>query len=236
MTEPPPTAEKPPKLRWFQYRLRSLFVLTTLVAIACSFAVTIRNLRREGNCNMRFHWDCEGMARRAMSQFDTDGSRAIEGAELDKCPGLRAAMNRLDRNGTGKITAEMIAARIAEWDRSRLGRISLECRVTYNGKPLEGALVKFVPEIFPRPYYDDLDRARWTASGKTGKDGRAMLSVPVSGDRYDPPGVPPGFYRVEITSPREKVPAKYNTQTILGQEIAIDTVGPEVPITFDLEY
>ena len=27
-----PTAVPPPKLRWFQYRLRSLFVLTTLVA------------------------------------------------------------------------------------------------------------------------------------------------------------------------------------------------------------
>src|SRR3974377_1265771 len=37
-----------PRLRWFQYRLRSLFVLTTLVAIGCSWlAVTIQAERRE---------------------------------------------------------------------------------------------------------------------------------------------------------------------------------------------
>ena len=133
------TIAEQPKLRWFQYRLRSLFILTTLVAVACSFAVTIRGLRKEGNCNMRGHIDCEGIARRAMAQFDMNGNGAIEGAELDKCPGLRAAMNRLDRNGTGKITAEMITVRVAAWEKSRLGRMSLECRVTHNGQPLEGA-------------------------------------------------------------------------------------------------
>jgi hypothetical protein len=39
-SDSPSTAEKPPKLRWFQYRLRSLFILTTLVAIACSWLST----------------------------------------------------------------------------------------------------------------------------------------------------------------------------------------------------
>jgi hypothetical protein len=43
------TAEKqPPKLRWHQYRLRSLFVLTTLVAVACSWlTVTMQNERKQ---------------------------------------------------------------------------------------------------------------------------------------------------------------------------------------------
>jgi Leucine-rich repeat (LRR) protein len=45
----PATAQQPePKLRWFQFRLRSLFVLTFLVAIACSWlAVTIQNQREQ---------------------------------------------------------------------------------------------------------------------------------------------------------------------------------------------
>ena len=44
------TAQQPePKLRWFQYRLRSLFILTFLVAIACSWlTVTIRDQRKQG--------------------------------------------------------------------------------------------------------------------------------------------------------------------------------------------
>lgn len=37
-----------PKLRWYQYRLRSLFVLTLMVAIACSWlATTMQRQRRE---------------------------------------------------------------------------------------------------------------------------------------------------------------------------------------------
>jgi hypothetical protein len=48
-TDSLPTADvKPPKLRWFQFRLRSLFILTTLVAIACSWlAVEMQNERRQ---------------------------------------------------------------------------------------------------------------------------------------------------------------------------------------------
>jgi hypothetical protein len=39
---------KPPKLRWFQYRLRSLFIFIALVAVACSFwAVTMKNQRQQ---------------------------------------------------------------------------------------------------------------------------------------------------------------------------------------------
>jgi hypothetical protein len=48
-TESSPTSEpKSPKLRWYQYRLRSLFILTTLVAIACSWlAVKMQRVRGE---------------------------------------------------------------------------------------------------------------------------------------------------------------------------------------------
>ena len=43
------TAEKkPPKLRWYQWRLRSLFVLTLLVAVAMSWlTVMMRNQRKQ---------------------------------------------------------------------------------------------------------------------------------------------------------------------------------------------
>ena len=48
-TDSSPTAErKPPKLRWYQWRLRSLFVLTLLVAIGMSWlTVTMRNQRKQ---------------------------------------------------------------------------------------------------------------------------------------------------------------------------------------------
>jgi hypothetical protein len=47
-TESLSIAEQQPKLRWFQFSLRSLFILTFLVAIACSWlAVTMQNQRKQ---------------------------------------------------------------------------------------------------------------------------------------------------------------------------------------------
>jgi hypothetical protein len=47
-TGEPESAAPPPTLRWFQYRLRSLFILTTLVAITCSWAaVEMQNQRKQ---------------------------------------------------------------------------------------------------------------------------------------------------------------------------------------------
>ena len=44
----PTTEQKPPKLRWYQWRLRSMFILTLLVAIGMSYvAVEMRNQRKQ---------------------------------------------------------------------------------------------------------------------------------------------------------------------------------------------
>ena len=48
-------------------------------------------------------------------------------------------------------------------------------------------------------------------------------------------GLSPGFYRVEITKDGEKIPAKYNTETTLGAEVA---GGSEARngLKFELQY
>ncbi len=159
--------------------------------------------------------------------FDADKDGKIDGAELDKCPGLKAALSKVDPSNQG-VTADMITARIEAWQKSKLGRMSLSCRVTHNGQPLAGADVNFVPEKF-------LGTNIQVAKGKTDTNGMAMLSVPTKG-QGDPPGVAPGFYRVEITEPGANVPAKYNTETTLGQEVALDAKGIQEGINFDLKY
>ena len=50
------------------------------------------------------------------------------------------------------------------------------------------------------------------------------------------PAWPPGWYRVEITKAGENIPAKYNTHTTLGQEIALDAAGIREGIKFSLQY
>jgi len=43
---------------------------------------------------------------KAMDLYDTDKDGFIDGAELDKVPGLKAALKQVDTNGDGKIDAE----------------------------------------------------------------------------------------------------------------------------------
>lgn len=163
----------------------------------------------------------------AVEMYDTDKDGKISGAELDKCPALKAAIGQIDDTGEGAVTAAKITARVKKWQDSKLGRMSLSCTILRNGAPLADADVKFVPEKF-------LGEEIKTASGKTDKNGVAMISVATSG-REDPPGVAPGLYRVEVTKGSE-VPAKFNTDTTLGQEVALDAKGIQEGIKFNLSY
>jgi hypothetical protein len=173
--------------------------------------------------------DAEEAGAAAIKLFDTNKDGKLSSDELTKCPGVKAAINEIDPSGNGEITAEKIAARIKAWQDSRLARMTIACVVFHNGQPLAGAKVKFVPEKF-------LGKNIETATGTTDHNGVAMLSVP-AGPR-EPPGVGPGFYRVEITKAGEQIPAEYNTDTILGQEVARDAKGiiDMKGIKFDLKY
>ncbi len=172
--------------------------------------------------------DASGAGSQAMEMYDADRDGKISGPELDKCPALKAAIAQIDSSGEKAITAAKITARIKQWQDSKLGRMSMSCTVLRNGKPLANAEVNFVPEKF-------LGENVKTASGKTDKNGVAMISVPTK-DRSDPPGVAPGLYRVEVTKAGDKIPAKYNTETTLGQEVALDAEGIQKGIRFDLKY
>jgi hypothetical protein len=160
--------------------------------------------------------------------YDSDHDGKIGGAELDQCPALKAAMPQIDTTGKKAITADMIAERVKAWQDSKVGRISLSCTVRRNGRPLSGAEVRFVPEKF---LGDDVAMAK----GTTNANGVTIVSVETT-NRSDPPGLAPGLYRVEITKAGENVPAKYNTATTLGQEVALDAAGVQEGFAFDLTY
>jgi hypothetical protein len=147
---------------------------------------------------------------------------------LDKCPDLKAAMSRIDKDGDKTLTADEIAKRIEAWLHLKIGRVPVTCTVLNNGRPVPAAEVRFVPAKF-------LGDNMTTAQGKTNQNGMALISIEMT-DSSDSPGVPPGLYRVEITKDGENIPAKYNTETILGQEIALDAPGIREGIKFNLAY
>jgi len=159
-------------------------------------------------------------ARKAIELYDTDKNGFLDAAELEKAPALRVAFPN-----ASKVTEEDIAARFASWQENRIGRLSFTIAVQHNGRPLPDATVTLVPESF-------LGGEFKVATGKTDRAGTASPSVPLA-DPDDVPGVPPGFYRIEITKAGENIPAKYNTQTILGGEV------PQMDASkwrFDLRY
>ncbi len=166
----------------------------------------------------------------AIEEYDTDGDGAISAEEAKGS--IRQAFRKLDGavEGTtpdGKVTAEEITARINKWKESRVGRMSMQCTVRFRGSPLADATVRFVPEKF---LGDEIQ----AAVGTTDRNGTAVLSVPEA----MPPGVAPGLYKVEISKQmngQEMIPAQYNTQTILGQEVASDAIGMEAGIVFNLQ-
>jgi hypothetical protein len=159
--------------------------------------------------------DAEAAGQQAMQQYDSDRDGSVGGAELDGAPALKAALGRLDQDNDGKVSAAEVTALVKKWQEDKLGKMPLPVTVKRRGQPLVGATVKFVPEEFLGPEV-------LTAEGVTDENGIASLSIPLDPDNpNDRPGVQCGLFRVEITKEGVDIPAKYNTQTILGKEVAL---------------
>ena len=177
----------------------------------------------------------------AIAKYDANKDGSLDYQELAKAPGLRAGVATIkklvsrrtepseEQLQSAKITAAEIDARIQVWKKHGTGRIGVTCRVFRKGAPVANAEVKFVPEEF-------LGSGLTTGSGTTDARGYAKVSQPSRGKGDPELGMSPGFYRVEITRGSE-IPAKYNTDTILGQEVAGDAAGISTGgVEFDLNY
>jgi hypothetical protein len=164
--------------------------------------------------------DAGNAASEAMEMYDKDDDGKIAGPELDAAVGLKAAMATLDANKDGAVQEDEIVKRIESWQASTVGIVTLSFRVTMDGKALQGAKVVFEPEPF---LGDDIQ----AAEGYCSPMGSTTVSIPKEKRPAadTPAGVQLGFYRVRITKEeggKETIPAKYNSQTTLGKEVAPD--------------
>jgi hypothetical protein len=164
--------------------------------------------------------DASRAGKLAMEEYDKNGDGKVSGDELDHAPGLKEALPRLDTNGDGAVSADEVTARVNAWKEMKTGLTFVQCRVTLDGEPLGGAKVTFEPEAF---LGDEIK----TAVGTTNIYGDAMPVIRPE-DRPNPKqpaGVHIGLYKVRISrlvNGHETIPARYNTETILGQEVSYD--------------
>lgn len=175
-----------------------------------------------------------GAASEAMKTYDKDGDGFIAGPELDAASGLKASMETLDLDKDGKVSRDEIVKRIESWQATGLGVMSISIQVKLDGRPLEGAKITFEPEPF-------LGKNVKTGVGDTASGGLGNVSVPKE-DRPAadyPPGMQFGFFKVKISKEAngaETVPAQFNSETILGQQVSTD--DPQIMsqlIKFDLK-
>ena len=206
-----------------------------LAAVSCLFAIVL-----SAGCSSQSTWieppsvDAATSAAKAIELYDTDGDGKLNEAELEKAPGLKAAAKMVDLDNDGLVSESEISERILNWQATKAGLMSFPCTVTLNGQPLEGATVTFEPESF-------LGDSMQTAVTLTSPDGMGSPSIPKENrpSPQTPSGLQLGFYRVQVSkivNGKETIPAKYNTETILGQQATGD--DPAVlgrRIRFDLK-
>jgi hypothetical protein len=164
----------------------------------------------------------------AVQQYDQDGNGTLSKVELAQCPGILKAIDLYDLNKDGEVTSSEIADRINLWKEHKTASMTVSCSVMLNGRQLDGGKVEFAPEEF-------FGGKLHPASGEI-QGGYAMVFVDPSllpPDQADLQGVHPGVYKVKITHPTIQIPAKYNTETTLGQEVALDNPDMEA-LQFDL--
>lgn len=162
--------------------------------------------------------DAAAAADKAMAEYDQNQDGVLDAKELERCPALRQSLKLLDKNGDGRISAEEIAERLRGYAAAAGNRFSFPCQVTLDSKPLAGAVVTAVPEKFLGTSYRQ-------ATGTTDEGGMVYFQE----DGQPEAGLPCGFYRLEVSRKsaqgQETLPARYNSQTTLGLEIAPDTLG-----------
>ena len=166
--------------------------------------------------------DADEFVESLMATYDGDANGELTSAELAAAPYLDACFDDYDANDDGNLNRDEISMNVQRVFDGKLGLMGATCRVTHNGRPLEGAIVYFVP-------LPGLEDELPVAGAVTQSGGAGVLAArPEDLPDNAPKGtylMRPGLYFVEVTHPNVKIPEQYNVKTTLGQEVTPATAG-----------
>ncbi len=156
-------------------------------------------------------WDPDDVAEAIIADLDKNGDGAIDEEELKAAPGLAAGVRFVDANKDGKLTQEEIETRFDKYASLRIGIRGQIFRITYKGRPVANAEVRFLPEGFLKGVIEP-------AAGTTDDFGNVS---PIT-EGQDLRGMRIGYYRVQIVSGGGNIPAVYRTeQSPLGADVSL---------------
>ena len=166
--------------------------------------------------------DADAISQQVMTDYDKDQNGSLSAEELKRVPPLADSQSRFDTDRNGSVSVDELRKNLERVFDSKTSLLSPSCVVKRNGQPLVGAEVRFVPAAF-------LQDVLPVASGVSGSDGIALLSIP---PEDLPDGAPtnakglmrPGLYVVEVTHKDIRIPEQYNRATTLGKEVSREAV------------
>lgn len=159
-------------------------------------------------------------ANEALAEYDANRDGFLDSDELARCPALAKNIRIWDTDRDGRLSHAEIKGRLSSYVKSKTAILNQELAVWLDETPLVGASVTLVPEKF-------MGAGIKPASGVTDGAGRTQLQV--AGQPV--PGAHLGLYRVQVSRKRaeeqEELSPYYNTQTVLGLEVAPDLRGDQ---------
>ncbi|MBA4104802.1 MAG: hypothetical protein C0485_03510 [Pirellula sp.] len=154
-------------------------------------------------------------AARVMKFYDANSDGKVAADELAASPGLLDGLSRIDSNKDGAIDLEEMTARFGKHD-EQSNIIAFQLNVAANGAPLDGAVVTFTPD------------PATAGEGKQSYSGTSAAGgVGLKGSELSMPGLPAGYYTVQISQPAQSIDFKR------GVEIGDDVPSPN-RITIDV--
>jgi hypothetical protein len=195
--------------------------LAALVAVALAGCTSNSTALREAPPPK---YDADAIAKAILSEFDKDGSGSIDPREAAACPALQAAFNEIDTNHDRKLSAEELQARVEGYAKTPTGSVAVGSVVRLDEQPLTGATVTFVPEAC-------MGGAIKEATGTTDEAGRCDVYT-IDGQPHR--GLAAGLYKIKVTKDGVNIPARFNTQTVLGREVFHNPRTGEVTIELNL--
>jgi|688.fasta_scaffold00251_37 hypothetical protein len=159
--------------------------------------------------------DAAASATAAMADYDTNKDGFIDQAELKNAPSLKEAEKVIDSNSDGKLSRDEIEQRLNKYSAQGMALISFSCSVTMDGAKKDGIEVEMVPERFMLGIIK---------IGKGNTDANGMVRFKQEGQEFE--GVAPGFYKIKLINDGSlSLPARFNENTAIGKEIALDRMG-----------